>query len=326
MTNISNKQLEDILNNINGQNIAVVGDVMLDRYFWGSVTRVSPEAPVPVIDLENETFHLGGAANVAANLSSLGIKPILCGVLGNDNSAKAFKNICKTLKINSSGLYLDSERSTTVKTRIIGNNQQIVRLDREDKKNINSKGEAHIINTLKNCKGLKAIVLSDYNKGVLSKKLINRIISYANNNNILVLVDPKFDNFFEYKNVFLMKPNKKEASNACGKSLNNEKEIVKCGKDLKNKLKCNYLLLTLSSEGMLLFKDHNNTVSIGTKARHIADVSGAGDTVIASLASCVVAGASIEEASTIANYAAGYVCGEPGIVSITKENILNYIK
>lgn len=325
MKNLNKTRVKEIFKNFAGKKIAVIGDIMLDRYFWGSVTRVSPEAPVPVIDLEHETFHLGGAANVASNLNSLGIKSILCGIIGNDNSAEMFEQICKERGIDPSGLYRDPNRPTTVKTRIIGNNQQIVRLDREVRDSINKEGEDFILQTLKNNQDLDGIIFGDYDKGAVSERLIKEVLKYAKSNNIAVYIDPKFANFMYYKGVTVFKPNKKEASQALKIEIKTNDDVLNAGKLLLEKLNCQNVLLTLGDKGMMLFEANGKVHHVDTKARLVSDVSGAGDTVIATLAACSSGNATIEESAIIANIAAGYVCGEPGIVSVTKDDILTYL-
>ena len=322
MHNITSKHVEKILNDSKGKTIAVIGDVMLDRYFWGNVSRVSPEAPVPVIDIENETSHLGGAANVANNLKSLGIKSILFGVLGHDNSGKLFRDIAENSGIDCSGLYEDTSRPTTVKTRIIGNNQQIARLDREVRDSLSTENEKHILDKLNNLESLSGIIFEDYNKGTLSEFLILEITSFARINSIPIFVDPKLDNFFSYKHSTVFKPNKKEASQALGMELKNSHDIDKAGKLLLEKLECNNVLLTLGGDGMMLFENNGDVITVPTLARQVADVSGAGDTVIATLSACIAGGATVKESAIIANFAAGVVVEKPGIVSITPEEIL----
>ncbi len=316
MHNLDIRRVREILDGAKGKTVAVVGDVMLDRYFWGKVNRVSPEAPVPVIDYQNETFHLGGAANVANNLLTLGVSPILCGVLGEDKYAKKFKEICAEQNISSSGLFEDTGRLTTVKTRIIGNNQQIARLDRETRDVITSDVEEHILNTLEQTENLAGIIIEDYNKGTITEFLITETISFANKNNIPVFVDPKFDHFFSYKNIRVLKPNLKEASKALNKELRTRDEIENAGKLLLKKLNADNILMTLSAQGMMLFESNGDISSVPTKARMVSDVSGAGDTAIATLATALIGGANAKEAATIANLAAGVVCEHPGIVSI----------
>ncbi len=325
MLNISKLKVEEIFKNSKSKRIAVIGDVMLDRYFWGKVNRVSPEAPVPVIDVEKESFHLGGAANVANNLHSLGVEPILCGIVGDDNTGNIFKSIAQSQGLNINGIFVDKTRPTTVKTRIIGNNQQIARLDREVRTVVNSKVEDFIISNLRNFSDLSGIIFEDYNKGTISENLIHKIISFSSEFDIPVFVDPKFDNFFNFKNVFLFKPNRKEAQNALGINIESKEDILDAGKKLLERLESQNVLLTLGSQGMMLFESDGNISSVPTIARQVADVSGAGDTAIATLSVSISGGASIKEAAAISNYASGAVCELPGIVSITKEMILKAI-
>ncbi|MBI5323711.1 MAG: D-glycero-beta-D-manno-heptose-7-phosphate kinase [Ignavibacteriae bacterium] len=325
MHSISEKRAKEIIENSKGKQIAVIGDVMLDRFFWGNVSRISPEAPVPVVDIESETYHLGGAANVANNLKSLGIVAILCGVIGNDNSGKNFVEIANNSGISTLGLYEDPKRPTTVKTRIIGNSQHIARLDRETREQLPPEGEKFILDTLKSRRELAGIIFEDYNKGTISATLISRIIEFAKKKNIPMFVDPKFDNFFSYKNVTVFKPNRKEAQQALGFTLKNEEDILKGGKIILDRLGCEFVLMTLGKDGMMLFESEGQVYSVPTRARRVADVSGAGDTAIATLAASVAGGATIPEASSLANYAAGVVCEEPGIISITIQNLIKSI-
>jgi rfaE bifunctional protein kinase chain/domain len=325
MLKLTKDRAAEILNKCAGKKIAVIGDVMLDRYFWGSVSRISPESPVPVVDLEDETYHLGGAANVANNLKSIGVSPMLFGVLGNDHNGAKFTDIANTLGINPDGLYKDNSRPTTVKTRIIGNNQQICRLDKEVRTSIPDDGEKFIINTLKDAGNLGGIIFEDYNKGTITSSLIIDIIRIARKAGIPIFVDPKFSNFFYYKDVTVFKPNKKEACQALNLELKSPEEVEYAGRLLLDKLGCENVLMTLGRDGMMLFESTGEVNSVPTRARHVADVSGAGDTAIATLAAAYSAGATIQEAATMANYAAGVVCEMPGIVSITKEALLKSI-
>lgn len=326
MQNLSYSRASEILNQKSEKKVAVIGDVMLDRFFWGSVSRVSPEAPVPVIDIERETFHLGGAANVANNLHSLGVKPYLCGLVGNDNSGNIFKEIASEYGINTDGIYIDHTRNTTVKTRIIGNNQHIARLDREHRHDISSLGEEFLLNFILQHKDLSAIIFEDYNKGVISNIVIREIISIAKNRSIPVFVDPKYNNFFNYKGVMLFKPNSNELRQALGKTIKSEDDYINAGKELLNILSSDYVLLTRGSAGMMLFDNNGEVLSIPTLARSVADVSGAGDTVIATLSAAYINGATMTEAAVLSNFAAGIVCELPGIVSINKDELIKSIK
>lgn len=316
---------KEILSYAKGKEIAVIGDVMLDRYFWGSVSRISPEAPVPVIDVENETFHLGGAANVAKNLKSLGLNPLLCGVLGNDNSGKRFVQIAEESGLSPDGIYFDPNRPTTVKTRIIGNNQQIARLDREVRDDIGIDGKRHMIETLEKRDSLAGIIFEDYNKGTITSTIIKEVIDFSKKKNIPVFVDPKSHNFFDYKGVTVFKPNKKEAQQALGINIRDKDDVRMAGSKLLEMLNCQNVLITLGAAGMMLFESDGSVSSVSARARSVADVSGAGDTAIATLAASMSGGANFREAATIANYASGIVVEQPGIVSIRADELLESI-
>jgi len=326
MINISIDKVREILSNAAGRKIAVIGDVMLDKYYWGSVSRVSPEAPVPIIDLESETFHLGGAANVALNLKTLGLEPLLLGVIGDDSTAYDFVNTCDKYGLISDGLYKDNTRCTTLKTRIIGNNQHIARLDKEEKTPLSAEAADYLLFVIKNNTDIELIVLEDYNKGALPDFFIKMIIDYANINNIPVFVDPKKECFFCYNTATVFKPNKKEVEEALDIEIRSIDDAISAGKLLLNRLNAKNILITLGSEGMLLLESSGKVSSVATKARYIADVSGAGDTVIATLAAAYCGGADIISSASIANYAAGAVCALPGIVPVTQEMIFQSIQ
>ncbi len=322
MQNINKDKARSVLEAAAGKTIAVIGDVMLDRYFWGSVSRVSPEAPVPVIDLENETYHLGGAANVAKNLFTLGVNPLMCGVIGDDIPGRQFLDIAADSGIDGRGLYVDKKRPTTVKTRIMGNNQHIARLDREVRDSISRECEDYIIEVLMDCDNLSGIIFEDYNKGTVSKSLIEKVIRFSKDTMVPVFVDPKYYNFFDYLGVTLFKPNRKEAQQALGVTFRNTEDVIEAGVLLLKKLNCENVLITLGSEGMMLFESNGDISSVPTRARQVADVSGAGDTAIATLAAAIAGGANMKEASTMANYASGVVCELPGIVAINIDSLL----
>jgi rfaE bifunctional protein kinase chain/domain len=326
MVDISNKRLDDLKKSFDGKRIAVVGDMMLDGYYWGDVKRISPEAPVPVLEVEDEFFRFGGAANVAYNILTLGGIPLPVGVIGNDNYGNIFSSLIKEKNIEDEGIIIDNDRPTTTKTRIIADNQHIVRIDKESKAYISSKIEEKISIFLASAiDSLDGIILQDYNKGILTPSLITKIISIANKKNILITVDPKFDNFFEYKNVTVFKPNRKETETVLGTRIKDDKDISSAGRNLLHKLNSKYVLLTLGEGGIAVFEKGDKERRMPTKARKVADVSGAGDTVISTLTIGLAAGADIYEACYLANYAAGLVCGEVGIVPIEKERLFDTI-
>lgn len=326
MVDISEKRLSELKDNFSGRRIAVIGDMMLDGYYWGDVKRISPEAPVPVLEVEEEFFRFGGAANVALNIQKLGGVPVPIGVIGNDSYGAIFSSLMKEYNIDDQAIITDESRPTTTKTRVIANNQHVVRIDKESKQPINGKVEEKIfLQIAKTIDSLDGIILQDYNKGVLTPSMINKIISIANKKDILINVDPKFDNFFEYKNVTVFKPNRKETEAVLGMRLNSDEDISFAGERLVLELNSKYVLLTLGENGIAVFEKDGSEKRMPTKARKVADVSGAGDTVISTLTIALSAGANIYEASLLANYAAGIVCGEVGIVPVEKEKLFDTV-
>ncbi len=326
MKELSKKELKQLKKNFSNKKIAIIGDMMLDVYFRGDVKRISPEAPVPVIEVESEFFRFGGAANCALNIQSLGGIPVPVGVIGYDTNGSVFTSLLEENRIDQSGILIDDERPTTTKTRVIADSQHIVRIDKEQKNYINNKLQKKILEFIKGIiKELDGIILQDYNKGVMTPDLIKGIISLANKNNILITVDPKFNNFFLYKNVTVFKPNRKEAEDVLGIKIKRDEDISKAGKLLMNKLKASNVLLTLGEGGVAVFQKNAREKRLPTKARKVADVSGAGDTVISTLTMALAAGADILEASYLANYAGGLVCEEVGIVPIEIDKLFNEV-
>jgi rfaE bifunctional protein kinase chain/domain len=327
MIKITNKKISQLKNNFKKLRIAVIGDMMLDCYFRGDVKRISPEAPVPVIEVENEFFRFGGAANVALNILKLGGTPVPIGIIGNDNDGSVFTSLLKEFKMMSDGIIVDDLRPTTAKTRVIAGDQHVVRIDKESKKDLSAKTEEKLFNFLSSqIKNLDGIILQDYNKGVLTISLIKKIIKLANEKNVLITVDPKFNNFFEYKNVTVFKPNRKEAEDILAMKIKTDADIKKAGKIIMDKLKAENILLTLGAEGIAVFERGKKEKKMPTKARKVADVSGAGDTVIATLTMALAAGENIFEASYLANYAAGIVCEEVGIVPIEADRLFEIVE
>ena len=327
MIKITNKKISQLKNNFKKLRIAVIGDMMLDCYFRGDVKRISPEAPVPVIEVENEFFRFGGAANVALNILKLGGTPVPIGIIGNDNDGSVFTSLLKEFKMMSDGIIVDDLRPTTAKTRVIAGDQHVVRIDKESKKDLSVKTEEKLFNFLSSqIKNLDGIILQDYNKGVLTISLIKKIIKLANEKNVLITVDPKFNNFFEYKNVTVFKPNRKEAEDILAMKIKTDADIKKAGKIIMDKLKAQNILLTLGAEGIAVFERGKEEKKMPTKARKVADVSGAGDTVIATLTMALAAGENIFEVSYLANYAAGIVCEEVGIVPIEADRLFEIVE
>lgn len=326
MVYISTHRLDELKSNFTGKKIAVIGDMMLDCYFWGDVKRISPEAPVPVVEVGDEFYRFGGAANVALNILKLGGIPFPIGVIGYDNDGTIFTSLVNENKIQSDGIFIDESRPTTSKTRVIAHNQHVVRIDKESKAYINEEMRKKIFSYLEShIKKIDGIILQDYNKGVLTAELIEKIISLANKNDVLITVDPKFHNFFAYKNITVFKPNRKEAEDVLGMKIKTASDISSAGKTLIEKLKAQNVLLTLGEEGIAIFEPHQTEKRMPTKAIRVADVSGAGDTVISTLTMALAANANILEACYLANFAAGIVCGEVGIVPIEIERLFKEI-
>lgn len=326
MLDTSLKKLKRIQNNFNNKRVAVIGDMMLDCYYWGIVGRISPEAPVPIVEVEKEFSRFGGALNVVNNISTLGGIPVPLGVIGNDQDGKKLRKLLRAHRINDLGIITDKERPTTAKTRVIADNQHIVRIDKEKTTPISSKVENKILSFLKKeIRRIDAIILQDYNKGVLTRSLIDKIIILAKESKKIITVDPKFNNFFAYEQVTVFKPNRKETEDALSIRLKTANDITNAGNTLLKNLKAKYILLTLGSEGIALFENGKPERRVPTKARNVADVSGAGDTVISTLTMALIAGADIYDATYLANYAGGLVCEDVGIVPIEQKKLFNAV-
>lgn len=308
-----NNELLNILNNFKGKNILVIGDVMLDKYIFGNVERISPEAPVQVVEVEKENYVPGGAANVANNIVALQGNALMVGTIGKDNEANILLNELKKRNINTEGIFIEKNKPTTQKVRILGQKQQLLRIDYEKKEYISKEIETNIINFIKNqINNTNAIIISDYAKGVITENLINQIKDIASNKIIIVDPKPKHKNF--YKNVSLITPNIKEA-----KEMTNKEDINDMGKELMKELSTS-ILITRGEKGMSLFEKDEIT-NIPTKAKEVYDVSGAGDTVVATLTLALAAGATLKQAAILANHAAGIKVGKLGTSTVTIEEI-----
>lgn len=311
--------LTDILKDFKNRRILIIGDLILDRYIWGKVSRISPEAPVPVVEVTDENFFLGGATNVANNIIALGGRATIVGVIGRDRAGDVLRELLEEKGVNC-GIFEDS-RPTTIKTRVIAHNQQVVRFDREDKDRVGGK-------TLKGLLGYigdaihehDGVIISDYKKGVVSSELIREVLKISKPKNKFVAVDPKVGHFHCYKGVSLITPNLMEAAQGSGVEIKDEKSLLKAGRTLMNRLSCRAVLMTRGEEGMSLF-EKGGVVHIPTVARKVYDVTGAGDTVIAAFTIAYASGATMEEAAVIANHAAGIVVGEVGTAVATPEKL-----
>lgn len=321
MEKIDTNQLDRIFQTMRKKTIAVVGDLMVDRYVWGKVSRISPEAPVPIIEIEGESSNLGGAANVAANVGSLGVSVKLFGISGDDAENSLLRDIIKRSGYSDDGIITIPDRKTCVKTRVIAQNQHVVRIDRETASYISETDSKKILANFEDqLKDINGVILQDYNKGVLSPSLIQSIIELCRLKNIPVGVDPKFDNFWEYKGVTIFKPNIRELESALGRNLINDEQIEVAGREVRDRLECEYLLVTAGPKGMILFSDRGISYT-PTKANQIHDVSGAGDTVIATIMAALTAGASIQQTVNLATHAAAVVIAEVGAIPVNPEKL-----
>jgi rfaE bifunctional protein kinase chain/domain len=318
--------LSEILNEFSNYTVMVIGDVMVDSYLWGSVTRISPEAPVPIVSCTKTDNRLGGAANVAENIRSLGAIPVICSVIGKDEQGQIFKDILKVQGMDGGGLVETDERQTTIKTRIISNNQQLLRIDQEIEGYLSEELEHMLTDRILevvNSRKINAIIFQDYDKGVITPGLIERVISYANEKGIPTFVDPKKRNFSIYKNATLFKPNFKELT--AGLNIDIEKKdfnsVFNAAKLLHKSGAFELVLITLSELGILI-SDGKNYHVVPAMIRDVADVSGAGDTVIATAALAFLSGLSPKQIAALANLAGGIVCERAGVFPIEKELLL----
>ena len=324
MVDIEKKDLLKIVKNISGHRICIIGDLMIDEYWIGGVKRISPEAPVPVVDIKKRELRLGGAANVAFNISALGGKQFLIGTVGDDQMGERLKQLLQAKGMSDEGIIVDPDRPTTRKTRIVAENQHITRVDHEDSSPVSDMISDMVLKLLKEkVADFNAVIFQDYNKGMLTESLIERTIGIVRNAGKIISVDPKRQNFFSYKNATVFKPNLKEAEEALGLPLGKKADIEKNGPVLREKLQCNSLLITRGGEGMSLFTDE--VYHVPTRAKKVSEVSGAGDTVISTITCALCAGANHQEAAVLANIAAGYVVEEVGIVPISKKVLLSRV-
>ena len=320
---------KDLFDKFNGLRILVIGDVMLDAYVMGKVNRISPEAPVPIVSLENEDARIGGAGNVALNLLALGAKPIICGVIGEDSSGDKLLNLFEKNGISTDGLVKSIARKTTVKTRVISNKQQLLRIDSESTFPLLESEEIKLNNTIQNIinQGVDGIIFEDYNKGVLTDSVIQNTIKIAKEKDIPTAVDPKKENFLSYKGVSLFKPNLKELKEGLNLNFdfNSNKDLFEKGIEvLEEKLQNEISFVTLSENGVFI-KNQTEKYYVPAHMRSISDVSGAGDTVIAVATLCLISGASTKQIAEISNLAGGLVCEKSGVVSISKNELLKEV-
>jgi rfaE bifunctional protein kinase chain/domain len=319
---VGRKRALEIIEGFSRSKVLVVGDVMVDQFIWGKVSRISPEAPVPVVRVTSENLLLGGCANVLNNVYSIGGQVSVAGIIGSDAMGKWLVGELKGLGIDRGGIVVEKKRPTSVKTRIIAHNQQVVRFDREDRGPIKSGSTRKIIEYIDSVKDdLGAIVVSDYNKGVVFERLIEGIRGVISGRDIALCIDPKQNNFSLYSGCDLITPNQQEAERALGVEFASDDDVVEGGRELLRRFNFKALLITRGEEGMVLFEKNGDIVRIPAVAKEVFDVTGAGDTVIGIFALSVAAGATFREAAVLANHAAGIVVGKIGTAKVSQEEL-----
>jgi len=327
MKTLGFEKLKEIINKFKKAKVLVVGDLMLDEYVWGDVTRISPEAPVPILKVNKENFLPGGASNVANNIVTLGGKAILVGVIGSDGRGEILKKTLKDKGVDIGGVISDISRPTTLKTRVIASHQQVVRIDKEKTDPLSSKVLSKVIDYVRRkLEDVDSLIIEDYGKGVIIPQLLDKVVSMARAKNKLIIVDPKEENFSFYKGITGITPNQHEASCAVGFAIKDEETLNKAGFKLLNKLGCKVVVITLGERGMRVFERRKRSVHIPTVAQEVFDVSGAGDTVIGTFTLSLSCGAEPIVAAHIANCAAGIVIGKLGTAVVTKDELIERIK
>jgi rfaE bifunctional protein kinase chain/domain len=328
MSQISQKRADKIIGDFKNVRVAVLGDLMLDEFVWGDVTRISPEAPVPVVDIRRESIHLGGAANVLANLVSLGAHASVAGVIGRDSAAERLRAALREAGTMDGDDFLvtDASRPTTIKTRIIAHSQLVVRADRERRAPVDDGTADRIIERLKRAlEDADAFVVSDYDKGAVTPRILGQVLPFAYERRIPVLVDPKIRNFQSYRPATLVTPNHHEALRLTNTEEDTDEGLAIAARRIKEQLGCEAVLITRGERGMMLTEGDAEPVYVPTMAREVYDVTGAGDTVIATLAASLAAGASMLEAAILANHSAGIVVGKIGTATATAEELAHSI-
>jgi len=322
------ESLKSIISGFDKANTMVIGDLILDEFIWGDVSRISPEAPVPIVWVKSETFKLGGACNVASNIAALKGTSCIIGVVGDDERGKSLIKHLKDKNINTDGIIIDSSRPTTMKTRVVARqrNQQVVRIDREIAQPLSDTILEQLIGKVRqNIKKVDAIILEDYGKGVITPSLLEEVLKQANSNNKKVIVDPKKHHFDYYKGVTLITPNQSELEDATGIYIDDHDSLKLAGQRLLSDLGCEAVLVTLGEAGMCLFEKDGSASDIESVAQDVFDVSGAGDTVISTFAQSLVSGASLKQAALISNFAAGIVVGKFGTEVTSTDELIECI-
>jgi D-glycero-beta-D-manno-heptose-7-phosphate kinase len=326
--NIAKKKALEIIANFPRSGVLVVGDVMVDHFIWGKVSRISPEAPVPVVDVQKDSVMLGGCANVLNTIYAMGGRVFVAGVIGADDIGKGLLRQLKERKIDTGGIIIEKGRPTTLKTRVVAHGQQVVRFDKESRKPIPKSSLAKILDYVNSLRDqIGAIVISDYSKGVVSRALIDGIKNIAKDSKIFLCVDPKQSDFSVYAGVHVITPNHYEAERAAGLEIVNGDDLLKLGKTLLTKFDFHALLVTRGEEGMSLFERGPKIghTHFPGQAKEVYDVTGAGDTVIGVLALALAAQANLKEATSLANHAAGIVVGKVGTSTVSREELISVL-
>ncbi len=306
--------------------VIVIGDIIMDKYIWGDVSRISPEAPVPVVEVKRETKMLGGAANVVHNISALGARPILCGVIGDDLNGREILNMVEEIGLVTGGVVTEHGRTTSIKTRVVAHNQQVVRFDREGRENIRSESIQKILNFVrKDISNLDAIVVCDYGKGVISTQLMKGLREMVRTDSVVIAVDPKTGNFEHYHEVDVITPNHHEAGTFCRFEIVDQETLVRAGKQMLHELNCRSVLITQGKDGMTLFENSGEITHIPTVAKKVFDVTGAGDTVIGTFSLGLASGLDLKSSAILSNFAAGIVVGEVGTSTVKAEDLRRVI-
>lgn len=327
MTAFSTVKARKTISDFKGTSVLVIGDLILDQFIWGDVSRISPEAPVPVVWVKRESFMPGGASNVANNLRSLGATVHLVGVIGDDENGAILKGELEQKGIITRGVFVDESRPTILKTRVVAQHQQVVRIDREKIDRLDDGAVSKMILYIEGMiDEVDAVIIEDYGKGVITPRLLARVIPIARRKGKIISVDPKEEHFNFYKGVTVITPNNHEASRAVGFEIKDNATLKKAGDMLLGKLGCKIALVTLGENGMAVFQKAKPMKHIPTVAQEVFDVSGAGDTVIASFTLSLAAGADPVQAAYISNYAAGIVVGKIGIAVVTPDELLDSMR
>jgi D-glycero-beta-D-manno-heptose-7-phosphate kinase len=307
--------------------VLVLGDIIMDEYIWGEVSRISPEAPVPVVDVRQETKMLGGAANVVNNIAALGGRAVLCGVVGCDRTGEEIIQKIEDLKLPTGGIIQDLGRPTTIKTRIVAQSQQVVRFDRESRSPVSEESLRRLLSFIKGAKeGIQGVVVSDYDKGVVSTNLMEELKAFCRDTGVILGVDPKPNHFDHYHGIDVITPNHHEAGAFCRTPIVDRKSLARAGGAMLRELGCRSVLITQGKEGMTLFEENGEITHISAVARKVFDVTGAGDTVISAFCLGLAAGVDLKSAATIANFAAGIVVGEVGTSVVKAEDLKQEIR